>query len=117
MSHRRAKSYGSRLPTMHMGKSKLRYVFTADDVRLFCGSAVLTPASAPSTAAINLMWRSGKKQTLGGVAREIPNGADGSERGARWETPVREPVRGTRGRRGSRESSVAMSGVAQVQCL
>ena len=99
MSHKRVNSFGSSsrklnlyaLPSVHLGKTKLRYIFMAQDIRLSCGSAVLTPANAASVPAVSLVWRSGSKQSLGGVARAIPNGAEGSEKGsnqARWETPV-----------------------------
>lgn len=99
MSHKRVNSFGSSgrklnlysLPSVHLGKTKLRYIFTAQDIRLSCGSAVLTPANAASVPAVSLVWRSGSKQALGGVARAIPNGSEGNEKGAnqaRWETPV-----------------------------
>ena len=88
-THRRALSAGGGstrrygMPQLHYGKTKLRYIFTISDVRLACGSAVLTPANAASVPAVSLVWRSGNKQSLGGVAR-----ADDGQQGARWETPV-----------------------------
>ena len=83
--HRRVASHGTRI---HPGKTKLRYRFTVQDVQLVCGSAVLTPGSTGSTPTVTLLWKSGKKQAIGGVARQV-NTENNGERGARWETPVR----------------------------
>ena len=68
------------------GRAKLRYVFTIEDVRLSCGSALLQAAgSMPPTIA--LKWKSGRKQVSGGVTRAL-GPQDGAGAGALWPRPV-----------------------------
>uniref|UniRef100_A0A7S3F8G8 VASt domain-containing protein n=1 Tax=Haptolina ericina TaxID=156174 RepID=A0A7S3F8G8_9EUKA len=67
-------------------RARLRYVFTVEDVRLSCGSALLQPVgSQPPT--ISLTWRSGRKQVFGGVVRAFPP-QGGAGAGALWIRPV-----------------------------
>lgn len=68
------------------GRARLRYIFTIEDVRLSCGSALLQAAGVhPPTIA--LTWRSGKKQVFGGVTRAL-GPQDGAGAGAIWPRPV-----------------------------
>ena len=68
------------------GRAKLRYVFTIEDVRLSCGSALLQAAgSMPPTIA--LKWKSGRKQVSGGVTRAL-GPQDGAGAVALWPRPV-----------------------------
>ena len=67
--------------------ARLRYVFTLEDVRLACGSALLQAAgSQPPT--ISLTWRSGRKQVFGGVVRALQTPQSGGGVGALWARPV-----------------------------
>lgn len=72
--------------TMRYGRARLRYMFTIEDVRLSCGSALLQAAGAlPPTIA--LTWKSGRKQVFGGVTRAL-GPQDGAGTGALWPRPV-----------------------------
>eukprot|EP00966_Prymnesium_polylepis_P322189 7378459-Prymnesium_polylepis.1 len=72
--------------TSRFGRAaRLRYVFTIEDVRLSCGSALLQAAgSLPPTIA--LTWKSGRKQVFGGVTRAL--GPQDAGAGAIWPRPV-----------------------------
>ena len=66
------------------GKARLRYIFTIEDIRLSCGSALLQPSGAlPPT--VSLTWKSGKKKAFGGVVRAM---SEHEGAGARWARPV-----------------------------
>ena len=72
--------------TMRYGRARLRYMFTIEDVRLSCGSALLQAAGAlPPTIA--LTWKSGRKQVFGGVTRAL-GPQDGAGTRALWPRPV-----------------------------
>lgn len=81
-----AVSYGgpSHHTTLRFGRARLRYMFTLEDIRLSCGSALLQPQGS-DLPTVSLTWKSGKKKVFGGVVRALPE-SDGG--GARWARPV-----------------------------
>ena len=84
MRHSAVNLHTSHITARRWGKARLRYLFTLEDIRLSCGSALLQP-SGESTPTVSLTWRSGKKKAFGGVVRGFTE-PEGS--GARWTRPV-----------------------------
>lgn len=82
-----ARGYQQGLSTVtRFGKTRLRYVFTIEDVRLICGSGLLQPADPRVLPSVTLTWRSGKKQASGGAV--FPSGASLAGNGATWPAPL-----------------------------
>ena len=72
---------------MFTSRSRQRYVFTLEDVRLSCGPALLQPADANIPPTVSLTWRSGKKTAFGGAVRALQTPQSGGP-GAVWSTPI-----------------------------
>ena len=84
LRHNAKDLHTSHISTQRWGKERLRYIFTLEDVRLSCGSALLKPSGA-KPVTVSLKWKSSKKKAIGGA---VPGFSETEGGVARWTTPV-----------------------------
>jgi hypothetical protein len=84
LRHNAKDLHTSHISTQRWGKERLRYMFTLEDVRLSCGSALLKPSGA-KPVTVSLKWKSSKKKAIGGV---VPGFSETEGGVARWTAPV-----------------------------